>query len=173
VSYYRERDLLVGAAASALGVTDDQVLPAITRLHNRVTALEGELSGFVSRAAKDIVASLASEAVEHDGVAVVAAAVEARDMDHLLSLVDQVRERTQPSVVALGAELQGKAALVVSVSPQISRVDAGQVVKTASRAFGGGGGGTAHLGRGGGGDPRRLQDAIASARDTILAGLTE
>ena len=59
VSYYRERDLLVGAAASALGVTDDQVLPALARLQNRVTALEGELSGFVSRAAKDVVASLA------------------------------------------------------------------------------------------------------------------
>ena len=148
-------------------------MPAITRLQNRVAALESELSDFVSRAAKDVVASLASESVRHDGVAVVAAAVEARDMEHLLSLVDQVRERTQPSVVALGAELQGKAALVVSVSPQVSRVDAGQVVKTASRVFGGGGGGTPHLGRGGGGDPLKLQEAITCARDTVLADLTD
>ena len=171
VSYYRDRDLLVGAAASSLGVTEDQVLPALARLQNRVAALESELSGFVSREAKDVVASLASEAVRHDGVAVVTAAVEARDMDHLLALVDQVRERTQPSVVALGAELQGKAALVVSVSPQIAGVDAGQVVRTASRVFGGGGGGTSHLGRGGGGDPLKLDDAIACARDTVLTGL--
>ena len=173
VSYYRDRDLLVGATASSLGVTEDQVMPALARLQTRVSALEAELSGFVSRAARDVVTSLASKAVRRDGVAVVAAAVEARDMDHLLSLVDQVRERTQPSVVALGADLQGKAALVVSVSPQISRLDAGQVVRTASRVFGGGGGGTAHLGRGGGGDPGKLEDAIACARDTVLAGLSD
>ena len=60
VAYYRERDLLVSAAASALGVTDDQVLPGLARLQNRVAALESELSGFVSRAAKDVVATLAA-----------------------------------------------------------------------------------------------------------------
>jgi alanyl-tRNA synthetase len=172
VSYYRDRDLLVSAAASTVGVTEDQLLPGLGRLQNRVTALEGELAGFVSRAAKDIVATLASEAVQHEGVAVVAAAVEARDMEHLLSLVDQVRERTQPSVVALAAELQGKGALVVSVSPQITRINAGQVVKTASQVFGGGGGGTPQLGRGGGGDPLKLQEALACARDTVVAGLS-
>ena len=173
VSYYRDRDLLVGAAASALDVTDDQVLPALVRLQNRVSVLENELSGFVARAAKDVVTSLSAQAVRHDGVAVVAEVVEARDVDHLLLLVDQVRERVQPGVVALGAELQGKATLVVSVSPQVSRVDAGQIVKTASRVFGGGGGGTAHLGRGGGGDALKLGEAIACARDTVVAGLSD
>ncbi len=171
VAYYRDRDLLVGAAAVALGVAEDQVLPAIGRLQGRLTAVEGELSGFVSRAAKDVVASLAEGAVRQGQAAVVAAAVEARDMEHLLSLVDQVRDRTQPSVVALGAEVQGKAALVVSVSPEVDAVDAGKVVNTASRMFGGGGGGTPRLGRGGGGDPAKLADAIACARDTILAHL--
>jgi alanyl-tRNA synthetase len=163
----------VSAAATALGVAEDQLLPGLGRLQNRVSALEEELAGFVSEAAKDVVASLAGEAVQHAGISVVASVVEARDMDHLLSLVDQVRERTQPSVVALGAELQGKGALVVSVSPQITIVDAGRVVRTASQVFGGRGGGTAHLGRGGGGDPRRLQEAVASARETAVAGLSE
>jgi len=171
VAYYRDRDLLASNAASALGVTEDQLLPGLARLQTRVAALEGELAGFVSQAAKDIVATLASEAVKHDGVAVVAATVEARDMEHLLSLVDQVRDRIQPGVVALGADLQGKAALVVSVSAQVTRLNAGQVVKTASSAFGGRGGGTPQLGRGGGGDPARLGEAVEMARETVLAGL--
>jgi alanyl-tRNA synthetase len=173
VAYYRDRDLLATNAASILGVTEDQLLPGLTRLQTRVDALESELAGFVSKAAKDIVVTLAAEAVEHDGVAVVAATVDARDMDHLLSLVDQVRERTQPSVVALGAEVLGKAALVVSVSSQVSKVNAGQVVKTASLAFGGRGGGTPQLGRSGGGDPSKLAEAVALARETVLAGLSD
>jgi alanyl-tRNA synthetase len=173
VSYYRDRDLLVSTAASTIGVTEDQLLPGLSRLQDRVSTLEAELAGFVSRAAKDVVASLAEEAAQHKGVSIVASVIEVRDMDHLLSLVDQVRERTQPSVVALGAEIQGKGALIVSVSSQVDGVDAGQVVKTASRAFGGGGGGTTHLGRGGGGDPRKLQEAIVCVRETVLASLSE
>jgi len=85
VSYYRDRDLLVSAAASALGVAEDQLLPGLGRLQNRVSALEEELAGFVSEAAKDVVASLAGEAVQHAGISVVASVVEARDMDHLLA----------------------------------------------------------------------------------------
>ena len=83
-----------------------------------------------------------------------------------------MRERIQPAVVALGAELQGKATLVVSVSAQIPKINAGQVVKISSAVFGGGGGGTSQLGRGGGGDPTKLQEAVARARETVLAGLS-
>jgi alanyl-tRNA synthetase len=172
LAYYRERDALMTSAAATLGVTEDQLLPGLSRLQNRVASLESELTGFVSKAAKDVVATLASEALTHDGVALVAAAVQARDMDHLLTLVDLVRDRTQPSVVALAADLQGKAALVVSVSPQVTKINAGQVVRTASQAFGGGGGGTPQLGRGGGGDPTKLSAAVDRARELVIAGLS-
>ena len=172
VAYLRDRDALAANAAATLGVTDDQLLPGLARLQTRVAALEGELAGFVSKAAKDVVATLAADVVRQDGVAVVAATVEARDMEHLLSLVDQVRERTQPSVVALAADIQGKGALVVSVSSQVAKINAGQVVKSASQAFGGGGGGTPQLGRGGGGDPTKVAAAVDKARELVLAGLS-
>ncbi len=172
IAYYRDRDAVATAAATTLGVTEDQLLPGLSRLQTRVAALESELGAFVSAAAKDVVAGLVAEAVQQDGVSVVASSVEARDMDHLLSLVDQVRDRVQPGVVALAAEVGGKAALVVSVSPQITSINAGQIVKVASQAFGGGGGGTPQLGRGGGGDPAKLADAVAKARETVLAGLS-
>ena len=116
-------------------------------------ALEAEVKQLLSRTTGDVVGSLVDGAEQRDGVSLVAEVVEARDMDHLLSLVDQVRDRIQPGVVALGADLQGKAALVVSVSPGVAGVDAGEVVKTSAREFEGGGGGTPQLGRGGGGDP--------------------
>lgn len=92
-------------------------------------------------------------------------------MEHLLSLVDRVRDHIQPGVVALGADLQGKAALVVSVSQGVDDVDAGEVVKGSAREFGGGGGGTRQLGRGGGGDPARLPAAVDAARTAVLTAL--
>jgi alanyl-tRNA synthetase len=171
VAYYRERDALVTHAATAVGATEAELVNSLGKLQSRLEGLEAEVKGYVKAAARDIVPALADGASRHAGVAVVAEIVEARDMDHLLSLVDQVRDRVQPGVVALGAELHGKATLVIGVSSGIGQVDAGNIVRSAAREFGGGGGGTPHLGRGGGGDPTRLAEAVAAAREAVMTSL--
>lgn len=171
VTYYRERDVLVARVAASLDSSEDQVLPSLDKLRRRLGALEAEVKGYFAETVRDVVQSLADGAEQHGGVSLVAGNVEARDMEHLLSLVDRVRDCIQPGVVALGADLQGKAALVVSVSPGITGVDAGRVVAVSAREFKGGGGGTAQLGRGGGGDPTKLDEALAAARQAVLSGL--
>ncbi|MCL5734784.1 MAG: DHHA1 domain-containing protein, partial [Actinobacteria bacterium] len=171
VSYYRERDQLVKDAVEKLGVADDQLLPGIDKVQARLTRAEQELKKFMTESARDVVQSLVEAAQAHDGVSVIAGVVEARDMDHLLALVDQVRDRAQPAVVALGAAVNGKAALVVSVSKEVEHVDAGRIVRESSRMFGGGGGGTAQLGRGGGGDPARLKEAVEAVREAVVGAL--
>ncbi len=170
VAYYRKRDQVASEAASILGSTDEELLHSLGKLQSHAASLEAEIRGFVSESARDAVQALATQAAPHNGVRVVAQVVEARDMDHLLSLVDQVRDRIQPAVVVLGAEVQGKGVLVVSASSGLDRVNAGQIVKASAGRFGGGGGGTAQLGRGGG-DPARLTEAVAAARDAAVAGL--
>ena len=171
VGYFRERDRLVGTAAQIVGATEDQFLPTLERMRGRLAELESEVRRFVSESARDVVQELAAGATQYDGIGFLAEVVQARDMDHLLSLVDQVRDRMQPAVVVLGADVQGKAALVVSVSKEVSGVNAGEIVRTATREFGGGGGGTPSLGRGGGGDPARLQEAVVAAKDAVLGKL--
>ena len=172
VGFYRERDHTVARAATALGATESELLGALKKLQAHADDLETEVKGFLSETAKDIVPSLVDGAAECAGVSVLAEVVAARDMDHLLSLVDQVRDRLGPAVVILGADLQGKAALVVGASPGLGAIDAGAVVKSAAGEFGGGGGGTPQLGRGGGGDPGRLTEAVAAARAAVMSGLS-
>ena len=168
VAYYRERDQLVREAVEKLGVAEDQLLPSIERIQSRLLDLDAEVRKFVADSARDVVQTLVDRAEARDGVNIVTEVVEARDMDHLLALVDQVRDRLQPAVVALGADLAGKGTLVVGVSRGIEGVDAGQVVRGSAKEFGGGGGGNAQLGRGGGGDPARLPEALRAARAAIL-----
>jgi alanyl-tRNA synthetase len=171
VAYYRMRDALAAKAADAAGAAGDDLLHAIGRLQDRVSSLESEVAVFRAESAKDVVASLAEGAVRHDGVSVVASVVEARDMEHLLTLVDHVRDRLTPAVVALGAEVQGKAALVVSVSRGLESLHAGEIVRSSAGLLGGRGGGNAQLGQGGGGDPAKLTDAIDAARRAVMKGL--
>jgi alanyl-tRNA synthetase len=171
VTYYRERDDLVNRAVEKLGVAEDQLLPGIDKMQARLAKLEAEIKGFVIDSARDVVQTLVEGAQDHGGVSVVANVVEARDMEHLLALVDQVRDRAHPAVVALAAQLDGKGVLVVAVSRGVAAVDAGQVVRSSARSFGGGGGGNAQLGRGGGGDPARLSEAVQTAREAVLSAL--
>jgi alanyl-tRNA synthetase len=170
VAYYRQRDEMVAQAAGLLGAIEDELLNAVGKLQTRTEALETEVKSFVNDSSRGVVDRLAGLTAKCDGVHVVAEVVEAHDMEHLLSLVDQVRERVQPAVVALGANVQGKGVLVVSASSGLKGINAGEIVKASTQAFGGGGGGTPHLGRGGG-DPARLTQAVSAAKQAIMGCL--
>jgi alanyl-tRNA synthetase len=141
VAYYRARDALAVRATQALGATSDDLLHAIERLQQRALALEAEVKASRAEAAGDVIDALAKTASTHGDASVVASIVDARDMEHLLSLVDRIRDRVSPAVVILGADLQGKATLVVSASAGLKGIHAGDIVKAAAAVGGGGGGG--------------------------------
>ena len=171
VEYYRSRDALVTKAASLLATQEDQLLPSIEKLQARLAEATAELKELRSGKTKDAVQDLAAAAVPAGAGRLLVTRAPARDMEHLLALVDQVRDRLAPAVVAMGAETDGKALLVVSVSRELGQVHAGNLVKTAAGILGGGGGGSPTLGRAGGGDPARLDEALAALHDVALGAL--
>jgi alanyl-tRNA synthetase len=171
VQYYRERDRLASQAAALLGARDEQLLPAVEKLRSQVASLETEIKGLLSGKAQDIVGEVSAGASEVDGVRLATGRVPARNAEHLVGLVDQVRDRLSPAVVILGAEVEGKGLIVTSVSKEVRGIHAGDLVKAATAVAGGGGGGSPNLGRGGGSDPARLDEGIETARRAALAAL--
>lgn len=172
VEYYRHRDDLLSQVAVAAGAAQEEtVVAAVDGLRRRAVSLEEEVEELLSTRVGDIVQSVIDGAVEIAGVQVATATVSARDIDHLLALVDNVRDRLESSVVALGAVLQEKGTLVVAVSRGADAVNAGRLVKEGARVFQGGGGGNATLGRAGGGDPARLEAALAAVREAAATAL--
>jgi alanyl-tRNA synthetase len=171
VAYYRTRDAQVADATALLGSQQADLVHSIERLQAYAARLEEEMRGFRSESAKDLADSLVQGAERKGNVSVVAAVVEVPDMEQLMSLVDRVRDRLTPAAVVLGASVQGKGAMIVSLSPGLTAVHAGDTVKSAAGLLGGGGGGNATLGRAGGGDPATLKDAVASAKETLMERL--
>jgi alanyl-tRNA synthetase len=168
VAFYRSRDTLAANVTSLLGTQPNtDLVQAIKRLQARCVELESEVEASRTLCVKDVADSLVEGAERKDGVSVVAQVVDVPDLDQLLSLVDRVRDRLAPAAVALGANVQGKGALIVSVSRGLPAVHAGETVKTAARLFGGAGGGNAYLGRAGGGDPKAIADAVAKAKQIL------
>jgi alanyl-tRNA synthetase len=88
-------------------------------------------------------------------------------------MVDLLRDRLEPSVIVLGAVMDGKVSLVASVSPELVRrgLHAGAIVKEAAAVAGGGGGGRPEMAQAGGRDPEKLKDALRKAREVVLRQL--
>jgi alanyl-tRNA synthetase len=94
--------------------------------------------------------------------------VPARD---LKGLADAIGKQLGSGVVTLVSTAEGKASIVVGVSPDLTkRFSAVDLVRTASAAVGGkGGGGRPDMAQAGGPDGSRADDALAAVRG-LLAG---
>ena len=117
--------------------------------------------------------ALAAQAREHDGATVLAARVQVDDGKALLDVADRLKGKLNEAAIALGAANEGRAHLLVSVSPAlVSRgVRAGEVVKAAAEVVGGGGGGRDTLAQAGGREPEKLDAALEKAEAVILSAL--
>ncbi len=113
---------------------------------------------------------LLSQAVELHGFKLLAVQVQVEDSKALRDLSDTLKDRIGSGVIALGADIAGKANLLVAVTKELSlTIKAGDIIKQIAPLVGGSGGGKPELAQAGGSQPDKLADALAAV-STILAG---
>jgi alanyl-tRNA synthetase len=82
--------------------------------------------------------------------------------------VDQHRDRIKSGVVVLASPSASKVAIVVGVTPDLTkRVPAGQVVKQLAPIVGGGGGGRPDFAEAGGKDASRVAELLSASRGVV------
>jgi alanyl-tRNA synthetase len=107
------------------------------------------------------VASVGEKARDIKGVKVVAQRVDNLDRGQMRTLVDNMRNKLGSGVVVLGSVQDGKVALIVGVTADLtSRVQAGKVIKPVAEKVGGSGGGRPDMAEAGGKDPAQLDAAL-------------
>jgi hypothetical protein len=91
--------------------------------------------------------------------------------DALRQLVIDVRDRigSVSAVIALGAEVDGKSAVIVATTPdaRAAGLSAGTLAKRAAGVLGGGGGGRDDIAQGGGLDPALIATALDELRSEL------
>jgi alanyl-tRNA synthetase len=113
-----------------------------------------------------------AEAREVDGVKLIARRVEGLEKGALRSLSDSLRDRLGSGVVVLASDNDGKAALVVAITKDLtSRVQAGRLVKELAPLIGGGGGGRPDLAEAGGKDPSGIDALLARVPEVLKTQL--
>jgi alanyl-tRNA synthetase len=135
---------------------------------DEIKRLRRELDGLRLKAAAASVADASASAVEVKGVKVLARRVDGVDKAQMRELVDQLRGKLGSGVVVLGAAADGKVALIVGVTKDLTgRVQAGKIVGTLAGFVGGKGGGRPDLAEAGGNDVSGLDGALGKAGEVV------
>ncbi|MGZ3619457.1 MAG: alanine--tRNA ligase [Candidatus Binataceae bacterium] len=161
----RRRERILEAIGGHLGARDDAAVERLERLLAREKELEKKLRALEQKlVAGDGAAGGADVEKVHQaggGVKVVTRRVEGVDPRALREMADRMRQKYGSAVVAIGSVVDGKVAILVAVTPDLtSRIKAGDIVKQIAPIVGGTGGGRADFAQAGGRDPSRLDEAL-------------
>jgi alanyl-tRNA synthetase len=167
------KDFQVAQIAAQLGGAD--VAPA-EALRQRLAAQEEELKKLRReldearmKSAASRVSGATDQAVDVAGVKVLAQRVDALDRGQMRTLVDNLRNKLGSGVVVLGgAQDEGKVALIVGVTKDLTgKIQAGKVIAPIAKMVGGSGGGRPDMAEAGGKDAEHLDAALKSATDVV------
>jgi len=136
---------------------DDRVL----QLLEHAKQLEKELGELKAKLASSASQDLILQAVDVEGVKVLAAKLEGADAKGLRDTLDRLKAKLGSAVVVLAAESDGKVSLVAGITKNLTgRMHAGDLVKLVAAQVGGRGGGRVDMAQAGGNDPTGLPEAL-------------
>jgi alanyl-tRNA synthetase len=173
IDWFREREGCLREVGALLGAPQDPLAGARRAAEKLKAAGEGARQATRHMLA-DEADRLTADAVEVGGVKLVAAVAPPADQKQLLDLANRVQSKLGgASAVALGGAEGERVGLVVLVSKEaVARgVSAADVVGEAAAVVGGGGGGRPEMAQAGGREPAKLEEALATARRAIEAGV--
>jgi alanyl-tRNA synthetase len=149
-------------SAGLLKIPPLELPQRLQKLLDEQKQLEKQLRELEARVAKGRAQELAASAKTVAGVPVLSARLDGFDAEGLRSVMDTLREQMGSGVICLGSAMDGKVAVVASVSKDLTkRIQAGRLVQEIAPLVGGKGGGRPDLAQGGGTDASRLDEALA------------
>jgi len=163
LEHYQNQARLLSQLASQLNVGEDALLSTVEKLSQTAKQLEKELESQKRKGALSQLDELAAQVQLIKGVKVLAAEVENVDRDGLRQLVDSLRQKLGSGVIALGMPDDGKVALIVAVTKDLTaKVHAGKLIQALAKQVGGSGGGRPDLAEAGGKDTSALNSTLRS-----------
>ncbi len=164
----REAESVLKEAAVALKTPQIQEVPRrIEQLQDEIKRLKQELSQFTKASVSGAIDSLLQEAETVGDSRIVCARLENADKEMLREYADQLRTQGKSVAVLLTAESDGKVLLLAALTKDLIQkgAKAGDCVREAAKAVGGGGGGRPDLAEAGGKDPSKIDEALRVAAE--------
>jgi alanyl-tRNA synthetase len=136
----------------------------LERRDEEVKRLRKELEQVRMKSANSSVATSGDSVKDVKGVKVLATRADNLERPQLRTLMDNLRTKLGSGVVVLGSVADGKVAIIVGVTKDLTdRVQAGKVVGQVAQKVGGSGGGRPDMAEAGGKNPEALDAALADS----------
>ena len=145
---------LVKAEGGSILGRVEKILARQKELQREVEQLQTQLNAGKS-------ADMLAGVREIAGIKVLTAEIAVDDVRKLRELADSLKDRLGSGILALGANIDGKATLLVTVSSDlVSRFSAGSLIREMAPIIGGSGGGKPEMAQAGGSNPDKLSAAL-------------
>ena len=160
---------LINQLASDFKAPSSEISNKVAQLSDHAKALEKELARLKSKLASSQGDDLTSQAVEINGVKVLAAMLEGADTNALRETMDKLKDKLKTAAIVLASVNDGKVSLAAGVTQDlISKVKAGDLVNFVAQQVGGKGGGKPDMAMAGGTDASQLPKALASVENWVI-----
>jgi alanyl-tRNA synthetase len=162
----REQALL--GIAGLLKSAPDKAVDKVQQLLDKNRSLEKELEKLKSKLASSAGDELTNQAVDVNGVKVLAVKLDDVDPKALRDLADQLKNKLGTAALVLAAVSGDKVSLIASVSKDaMDKVKAGELVNFVALQVGGKGGGRPDMAQAGGNDPTGLPAALKAVPEWV------
>lgn len=173
LQYFAEQEKQLDQAAELLGAKGDDVIDKLKALLDQQKKLERELKTIKAKAAAGAAIELVNNAVEINGIKILAARLEGLDTTGLRDAVETLKAKLGDSVIVLASAENGKAALIATVQGSaLGKVKAGELLTHVAGQVGGKGGGRPDAAQGAGNDGPALVTALNGVKDWVSARLS-
>ncbi len=149
--------------AAVVKAQPQNVAARVLQVLDNVKALEKELAGLKSKLAASQGDDLLKQAVDINGIKVLAGQLDGADALALRETLNNMKDKLPNSAIVLASVVDGKVSLVAGVSASlIAKIKAGELVNMVAQQVGGKGGGKPDMAMAGGTQPENLSAALAS-----------
>ena len=170
LAYVQSLESTVEAAAGSLKASPAELQNRIDQVLDHVKALEKEVAALKGKLASSQGDELMLQAVDVNGIKVLAARLEGADAKTLRDTMDKLKDKLKTAVIVLAAVEGDKVQIAAGVTADsVGKVKAGELVNFVAQQVGGKGGGKADMAMAGGTDASKLGEALKSVQPWVTS----
>ena len=160
----------INEAAAILKTHPGDLVNRVTQLQDSLRQAERELEKVNSRLATSQGDELAGQAIDINGIKVLAARLDGADAGALRETMDALKAKLKTAAIVLASVQGDKVSLIAGVTADsIGKVKAGDLVNFVALQVGGKGGGKPEMAMAGGNDPSKVDAALNGVKDWVAS----
>ncbi|WP_397391512.1 alanine--tRNA ligase [Polynucleobacter sp.] len=170
LNFFQGLEDKINEAATILKTHPGDLVNRVAQLQESLRQAERELDKVNSKLAASQGDELATQAIDVNGLKVLAARLDGADAQVLRETMDALKAKLKTAAIVLASVQGDKVSLIAGVTADsIAKVKAGDLVNFVAQQVGGKGGGKPEMAMAGGTDPSKLGAALAGVKDWVAS----